>query len=42
MTEPITCINQRRYPAFHIAAMGGWINNPNGLCFFNGLSLIHI
>lgn len=36
MTESITCTNQRRYPAFYIAALGGLINDPNGLCFFNG------
>lgn len=36
MSEPITYTNQRWYPAFHIAAPGGWINDPIGLCFFNG------
>ena len=35
MTEPITCSNQRWYPSFHVAAPGGWINDPNGLSFFN-------
>ncbi len=26
----------RWYPRFHIAAVAGWINDPNGLCHFNG------
>lgn len=28
--------NDRWYPKFHIAAKAGWINDPNGLSFFNG------
>ena len=28
--------NDRWYPKFHIASDGGWINDPNGLCFFAG------
>lgn len=28
--------NNRWYPAFHIASNGGWINDPNGLCQYNG------
>ena len=26
--------NNRWYPKFHIASNGGWINDPNGLCFY--------
>ena len=26
--------NNRWYPKFHIASDGGWINDPNGLCFY--------
>ncbi len=32
-------VPQRRdrwYPAYHIAAEAGWINDPNGLCFYKG------
>lgn len=28
--------SDRWYPKFHIAAVAGWINDPNGLCHFNG------
>ncbi len=28
--------NDRWYPRFHIAAQTGWINDPNGLTYFNG------
>ena len=28
--------NDRWYPVFHIASDGGWINDPNGLCFYGG------
>lgn len=28
--------NDRWYPSFHIAAPAGWINDPNGVCFFKG------
>lgn len=28
--------NNRWYPRFHIASNGGWINDPNGLCFYKG------
>ncbi|PWG59715.1 glycoside hydrolase family 32 protein [Bifidobacterium catulorum] len=28
--------NDRWYPKFHIASDGGWINDPNGLCFHKG------
>lgn len=26
----------RWYPSYHIAAQAGWINDPNGLCYFKG------
>ena len=28
--------DDRWYPTFHIAARAGWINDPNGLCHFDG------
>ena len=28
--------NSRWYPSYHIAAPSGWINDPNGMCFYNG------
>lgn len=28
--------NDRWYPLIHIASNGGWINDPNGLCFYKG------
>ena len=31
-----TTRNDRWYPKFHIASNGGWINDPNGLCRYNG------
>ncbi|MCI1218530.1 glycoside hydrolase family 32 protein [Bifidobacterium crudilactis] len=31
-----TTRNDRWYPRFHIASDGGWINDPNGLCFYRG------
>lgn len=33
-TSKIT--NQRYRPTYHIATPGGWLNDPNGLCYFNG------
>ncbi|GGH65637.1 glycoside hydrolase family 32 protein [Rothia aerolata] len=29
-------VNDRWYPTFHIAAKAGWINDPNGLSFYQG------
>ena len=29
-------VNKRWYPVFHIAAQAGWINDPNGLVWFDG------
>lgn len=28
--------NDRWYPLEHIASQGGWINDPNGLCYYQG------
>lgn len=30
-------VNNRYYPAFHLAAPAGWINDPNGLVYINGV-----
>lgn len=35
LTKP-KVTNLRWYPSYHIAANEGWINDPNGLCFYNG------
>jgi len=29
-------LNQRWYPRYHLAARAGWINDPNGLVWFDG------
>lgn len=29
-------VKQRWYPSFHIAAKAGWINDPNGLSYYQG------
>lgn len=29
-------LNTRFYPQYHIAAKAGWVNDPNGLIYFNG------
>ena len=28
--------DNRWYPSYHVAAPAGWINDPNGLCYFDG------
>lgn len=28
--------SQRWHPTFHVAPVAGWINDPNGLCFYQG------
>lgn len=35
-TELLTTRSDRWYPAFHLAAPAGWINDPNGLIHFQG------
>ena len=32
----INVTNLRYYPKFHVAAPGGWINDPNGFCYYKG------
>lgn len=34
MTEKI--LDSRYYPKYHLAASVGWINDPNGFCYYNG------
>ena len=29
-------LNLRWYPRYHLAARAGWINDPNGLVWFDG------
>ena len=36
MSRPSQPSVTRWYPKFHIASNGGWINDPNGLCFYKG------
>ena len=31
-------LNLRWYPHYHLAARAGWINDPNGLVWFDGWS----
>lgn len=35
-TKLIHITNDRYRPAYHIATNGGWLNDPNGLCFYKG------
>lgn len=36
ITENISLINNKYRPLFHASAPVGWINDPNGLCWYNG------
>lgn len=36
VAEQLKARNDRWYPTFHIAGKAGWINDPNGLCYFRG------
>ena len=35
-TKKIHVTNDRYRPRYHIATDGGWLNDPNGLCHFQG------
>ena len=35
-TTPLTVTNPRYRQAFHIMTPGGWLNDPNGVCYFKG------
>ena len=32
----IQVTDQRYRPRYHIATPGGWLNDPNGLCYYQG------
>ena len=34
--ENLKVTNLRWYPTYHIAAPAGWVNDPNGFCYFKG------
>lgn len=36
VTELLDARNDRWYPKFHIAPIAGWMNDPNGLCYYKG------
>jgi hypothetical protein len=34
--QSLRTLNIRWYPKYHVAAPVGWINDPNGLCYYGG------
>ena len=32
----IRITNSKYYPKYHVASSGGWINDPNGFCYYKG------